>query len=385
MKIAFITHRYFPERGGVEETIRGLSREFRRLGHRVIVLAGRRDRSQPLRTAFEGTSVIRFPMVRDFVPLSRFGTHAREQASVRHTVSFLHRALHDFQPDIINVQYDGTPLLFTLLAASDLPAPVIATLQGYAQQCYHRNGAYSRLLFRALLRGCDYVIGNSDSMLRDARRIVPSITRRSCVIPNGVDLREFRSRRPHPHPRPYILALGRMDPLKGFDLLLLAFAELLRHRQDTDLLLAGEGWLKPGLQELSRKLGLERHVRFLGEADRKKVVQLLNGCRFLVVPSTVEPFGIVNLEGMAAGKAVVAFSVGGIPEVVQTGRTGILVPCPDITRLTQAMLRLLEDPERAKRYGTHGRLRSERFDWPIVARRYLTLFSRLRNGTGNAS
>jgi starch synthase len=104
-----------------------------------------------------------------------------------------------------------------------------------------------------------------------------------------------------------------------------------------------------------------------------------------VLPSRYEPFGIVNLEAMAAGKAVIATDVGGVAEVVRAGETGLLVaPQDNPAALAAACMDLLADPARTAALGAAGRREAARYDWPRIAGRYLDLYSALggRTGTG---
>ena len=108
--------------------------------------------------------------------------------------------------------------------------------------------------------------------------------------------------------------MGRLTRKKGFDLLLQALVQLECLRTAWILILAGEGEELTALKEQARQLGLERRVHFRGRASQEEIVRLLNGCLFLAIPSRVEPFGIVALEGLAAGKRILAMRVGGMAE-----------------------------------------------------------------------
>ncbi|EQD38607.1 glycosyl transferase group 1 [mine drainage metagenome] len=96
-----------------------------------------------------------------------------------------------------------------------------------------------------------------------------------------------------------------------------------------------------------------------------------------VLPSHMEPFGIVLLEAMAAGLPVVATSVGGIPEVVHSGLTGLLVPPRDPAALARALDTLVADPQLRSRFGDRGRARAEEFSWPRLIPKFLELFREL--------
>jgi starch synthase len=114
---------------------------------------------------------------------------------------------------------------------------------------------------------------------------------------------------------------------------------------------------------------------------RPSVIQLLTHALAFVCPSVYEPLGIVNLEAMACGTAVVASRVGGIPEVVDDGVTGLLVPPDDPAALAGALNALVRDPGRADAYGRAGRERAvAEFSWPTVAAATADLYAELAGG-----
>jgi alpha-maltose-1-phosphate synthase len=109
--------------------------------------------------------------------------------------------------------------------------------------------------------------------------------------------------------------------------------------------------------------------------EKTEVIQLLSHATVFVCPSVYEPLGIVNLEAMACGTAVVASRVGGIPEVVLEGETGLLVPPADPGALADAVNELVADPDRAAAMGETGRRRAvERFSWRAIAEQTLELY-----------
>jgi starch synthase len=114
---------------------------------------------------------------------------------------------------------------------------------------------------------------------------------------------------------------------------------------------------------------------------KPSVIQLLSHALAFVCPSVYEPLGIVNLEAMACGTAVVASRVGGIPEVVSDGVTGLLVPPDDPAALAAALNALVRDPARAARYGQAGRDRAvAEFSWQTVAAETAALYAELVRG-----
>jgi glycosyltransferase involved in cell wall biosynthesis len=142
--------------------------------------------------------------------------------------------------------------------------------------------------------------------------------------------------------------------------LLRAFRAVVDQRPDARLEIAGRGVLEPGLRDLTRQLGLEDSVSFLGHVT--PVQQAVEGASAVVVPSLGEGFGMVALEAMERARPVIAASIGGLGDLVRDDETGLLVPPGDAEALAAAMLALAAEPERAVAMGRAGRARAiERF------------------------
>ena len=147
------------------------------------------------------------------------------------------------------------------------------------------------------------------------------------------------------------------------------------------LWLVGDGPLRPAVEKAIVKMGLERKVLFLGIRD--DVPQLLAASDVFVLSSDYEGVPLTVLEAMAAGKPVVATAVGGVPELIEDGETGILVPPRNPEALAQGILRLAKDASLRQRMGKAARERAqERFDISRTAREYEALYLRLLKECG---
>jgi glycosyltransferase involved in cell wall biosynthesis len=164
---------------------------------------------------------------------------------------------------------------------------------------------------------------------------------------------------PEPPPsdgNPRLLCVGRLVPVKGHDTLLRAFAEARAAVPALTLDIAGDGPLRAGLEQLAAELGLDGAVRFLGRVDN--VASEMERSFAVVVPSRGEGFGMVALEAAERGRPVIASAVGGLPEIVEDGVTGSLVPSDDVASLAAAIVGLVRDPERAAAMGRAARERA---------------------------
>jgi glycosyltransferase involved in cell wall biosynthesis/GT2 family glycosyltransferase len=170
-----------------------------------------------------------------------------------------------------------------------------------------------------------------------------------------------------------VLMLARLHEEKGHRYLFDAIPSILSHYRRVVFLLAGEGPHREHLEADIRERGLQDAVRFLGQRD--DVARLISLASVVVVPSLAESFGFVVLEAMSLGKPVVAAATGGIPELVTDGENGLLVPPADSRALSDAILRVIQNPEWAGRLAECGRTRVRAFSFERMIRAYEGVYS----------
>jgi glycosyltransferase involved in cell wall biosynthesis len=186
---------------------------------------------------------------------------------------------------------------------------------------------------------------------------------------------------------PVVGNIAALVPHKGQRYLIDAAPTVVRAMPDTQILIFGEGELRPALLRQIKHLGLEHHVRLVG--FRPDILSLLKGLDIFVMSSITEGLGTSILDAMAASKAVVATTSGGIPEVVEDGVTGVLVPPQNAPALAEAILRLLKDAPLRRRMGEAGlaRVRGQ-FNVDRMVDETLAVYervagTRLASGNGN--
>jgi glycosyltransferase involved in cell wall biosynthesis len=214
---------------------------------------------------------------------------------------------------------------------------------------------------RRVAQNCDRVVAISE-FIRDrvlATSRVPAS--RISIVTNVVDVDLFRPD-PREANRSGILFVGRIAAEKGVAPLIEGMAAVARHSPQTTLSIVGpdqdgteRGSYMRECKTLVSRLGLERNVRFAGAVPNRELPALLRRSQILAVPSVWgEPLGVVVLEGLACGIPVVASRVGGIPELIEEGRTGLLVPPADPSALGRALLSALHDDALQERASTCG-------------------------------
>ena len=216
------------------------------------------------------------------------------------------------------------------------------------------------------------------------------------VIPPGVDLSaftplpppgNFRNQYPELTGRTLILFLSRLDPVKGLDLLLPAFAQARQARPDVALALAGRGAseYEGRLQRWIRELGLQSDVLFTGFLESEQKMAALADCDLFVLPSYSESFGVAVVEAMACGKPVLISDQVAIHREVAQHDAGLVVPCA-VDALASALLRLVDEPDLRDGLGRNGRrLAEERYALESVGeqlrQRYLEVLDRSAAGS----
>jgi alpha-maltose-1-phosphate synthase len=237
------------------------------------------------------------------------------------------------------------------------------------------------------------VVAVSEGMRADVQTAYPEISpERIRVIRNGIDTTEYA---PDPRTdvlerhgvdlrsrdRPYVIFVGRITRQKGLPVLLRAGSRLIPEAQL--VICAGQADTQEQLAEVTELVAGLRASRsgvlWIPEMlPKREVIQLLSHATVFACPSVYEPLGIVNLEAMACGTAVVGSRTGGIPEVVADGETGLLVPPGDDEQLAAALNALLADPDRARAMGQAGRKRAvAEFGWPAIAAQTAALYAEL--------
>jgi glycosyltransferase involved in cell wall biosynthesis len=168
--------------------------------------------------------------------------------------------------------------------------------------------------------------------------------------------------------------MGSFSHKKGFDVLLRAFASVAAEDASIHLVMAGAGKELTAYTALVGAHDMLDRVHFVGIVEGVCKIQLYQHCLFFVSSSRREPFAVVNLEALAAGKPLVATAVGGNVEVVSEGGNGFLVPPDDPEVLSRRMLTLLKDPALRARMGRLSSDLARRYDWHVILPQYSAAF-----------
>jgi phosphatidylinositol alpha-1,6-mannosyltransferase len=293
------------------------------------------------------------------------------------------------RPDVIHAHWFVPQGIVAVLVGRILQIPVVLTAHG--ADVYGLRGRLLDTLRRAVASRCDAVTVVS----RDMAKALPQATSgrgdRPKVMPMGVDTQRFSGERArNGDSEQTVLFVGRLARKKGVEYLIRAFPAVLACHPAARLLVVGDGPCRGELETLSSQLQLQDSVRFAGAQPPATLPRFYQSSRLFVGPSVVarsgdtEAFGLVFVEAMAAGCPVVATAVGGIPEVVIAGRTGLIVEPESPGSLAAAINRLLDSPAEAGRMGALARRWARRkFDWRQVARGYAGVLAQAARKNGD--
>ena len=346
------------QRGGVATVVNTLALRLTAKGHRVFFFhpgAVETIAAKTTKAGFPGFELnLRVPFLPERPVRSALGFLLTLPRTMHQLLSFLrHQAI-----DVVNIHYPIPAFIHFALCHLLRPFVLIVSAHGADFRPRGRRPTRQPLALRCLVRSCHRLTAPSAAYLEEILADFPAARERAAAVHNGIDLEDFPTAN-HEQERtePYILCVAAHNEVKGLDVLLRAVALLRSRGDDTPVVLAGDGPLRPELEQLTKRLGVADGVRFVGRQELGPLRDLLQRCTLVVVPSRSESFGIAALEAMAVGKPVVATRVGGIPEVVVDGQTGLLVPPEDEEALCAAMHRLLGDRDLQLRLGRAGRLR----------------------------
>lgn len=245
-------------------------------------------------------------------------------------LNFQHYVLEHGPPDMITVQgaYPGAIIGNYLSEKYDIPYTVHVRLGGYMFEQLLNEVSSMKNELLASINSADQIFTTSLFQSEGLKKWIS----KSSVLYNPVDTTFFK---PSENEEKYIIAIGRLEKEKGFDLLI----DAIKGTPDVHLKIGGTGSEEGKLKQQVINNQLEDRVEFLGELDREKVKRSITNCQFLVLPSRYETFGNVLLEAMSCGKPVVATKCGGAEEII-TVKTGYLceINSKDLSRSILTMM-----------------------------------------------
>lgn len=256
--------------------------------------------------------------------------------------------LRDFRPQLIHAHFATRATAMAREFAADLGVPYTFTA--------HRYDIFDKPPkdFRARADGAAAVVTVSEANVEYMERSFGIGRARMRLIPCGIDTEQFRPGGVRIEP-PHIVCVARLEPVKNHAMLLQACALLRGRGLDFRCVLIGDGKSREAVAEERARLGLEDIVLMTGAADQDQVCRWWQGAAIAVLPSNSEGMPVSLMEAGACGLPIVATAVGGIPEMLAHGVSGLLIPPGDAAALASALEELLRDPAKRAAYGAAAR------------------------------
>ncbi|MFE1308914.1 glycosyltransferase family 4 protein [Streptomyces sp. NPDC058755] len=313
-----------------------------------VILPGHGRLAEHLRADSVPVRTADFPILRRSLLAPR--PLAALAAQAWSTVRGLAASIRSMAPDVVYVNTITLP--HWLAAGRKARVGVIC----HVHELDQLPGPLASVLLSPLLLA-DRLIVNSQATQRYVRSRLPGVGSRASLVYNGFDMAATLPPPPSFGRRRRLLLVGRLSPRKGQDVAIEALSLLVQRGHDVVLELVGDTfdgyqWYEAGLRRQAASLGLADRVEFTGY--RTDTSSAYAKADVILVPSTLESFGNVAVEGLAAGRPVLATAVGGLPEIVEDGVNGILFPPGDAAALAAGVGHLLSDPAKAAVMGAHG-------------------------------
>lgn len=383
--------------------VHDIVRHLVKLGHRVCVVAPAAA-GVPLRAEMDGVQIRRFRL--DLPDDLAYGKVAQSKVTLAGRLKRLtvmggylkgqYRAVLDaakeFEPDVLHGHWAIPTGPAIVAAARRLNVPSVITMHGGDVYVNKAEGYdfptrfYVRPILEWTLRKASALTAISDDCIEHALR-AGAPRDHIHLIMNGADLARFSplppGQTPHPFGPKMIFACRQLFPRKGIRFLISAAAALRSRHPELELVIAGDGFERPELEKQAADLGIGDVTTFLSWVANADLPQYFRACAVSVIPSLEEGFGIPAAEAAGCEVPVVASDAGGLPEVVQNGVTGFVVPKGNVPALTEAIDKLLSDPGLGVRMGKAGRERAlARFDWARSAEKFADLYESLIQARG---
>jgi glycosyltransferase involved in cell wall biosynthesis len=388
MRVLLLNYEYPPCGSGAGLATQALAEGLASRGLTVDVVTGAARASSEARLLWDGDAADEGVLAVHRVASRRRAAH---EAGARGAAGYLVAATPLVRRLLGRERYDVVHFVFSLPTAAMLPvldlhgAPVVVSLRGSDVPGFDASLSGLRRAHRLLhpltrwiWRRADRVVVPSESLGQLARRTAPRL--RYSVVHGGVDLARFRPRlapRRRPDGVVRCLAVARLVERNGLDHLIDALGLLERGRYRLEI--AGTGPCEPALRERVRRLGLEPVVRFAGWLDHAELARRYREADLFTLVPAVESFGNAFLEALASGLPVVGSTAGGIPELVEHARHGLLVSPGHPHELADAIVRLGADPRLRAEIAHRNRADAERgHSWDRTTTRYLSLYRGLQ-------
>ncbi|MBU0501641.1 MAG: glycosyltransferase family 4 protein [bacterium] len=379
MKICMVVPFFYPHTGGTEKYVKDLSIALLNDGHEVTVISTNlpAEKNAPAEEMMNGFKVIRLPadLKLSYIPVTKkkFDLKMLEGYDIVHvhvpSFGFLREIVGKVpQPVIVTYHCDIT------VSEKYMGIPV----PGFLIKLVEHS---SNIMARMLLKKADVVYNTTKTYAETSPvlRHIPNVKN----IPIGIfhdhidEMHKKLGLTEKDKKRNQILWLGRMAGNKGCDYMVKAMPSILKDFPDTKLVICGDGEEKAHINDLIDKFGIRKSIEMYGMVTFEEIVRIYYSSLVYVFPSInrLEAFGIVQLEAFANYTPVICTDIPGPNAVMDVGTTGLIVPKQDPKAISDAVIKMLSNPDKAIEMGKAGRkLVETKYHWPVIVKQVLGIY-----------
>ncbi len=385
MKVCFVNALFYPFRGGTENHMFELGEALVKQGIEVHVVTARlkgtktEEKINCLKIHRVPAKIVKIPGLYP-PPLVLCPNFLQYLQKIDERENFDLFHLHGrWFPDFTVVgkycKKTNKPFVLTLHNARPIGISAAYTIFG---------SAYEMAIGKKVIKRADELIAVSKWTRDDVAKYDIPINKFT-VIYNGINAREFSSKYNSKVKKQFqmenkdvlLVWVGRVIAQKGLKYLIKAMQLVLKENPTAKLLIIGTGTDLKKLKKLTSELGIGESIIFYGaENNRKKLNDLLRGCNAFVFPSIWEPFGIVAIEAMASGLPVIGVCTGGIPEIVENGKNGLLCPPKNVTELTNTINKFIKIKNKNKLKRNALKTARKKFNWEKIAKQTIKVYKK---------
>ncbi len=386
MNILIISHFFPPHKGGVETASYNTAKKLANLGHNVVVLTSKCEKSSPKYQKMDGFYVYRFrsfypPEVRGIPQTSSFGIMPK-------AIFKLPKIIKKHQIQLIHAEGRLFPITFTTALFNKLiyKRPIYLTIQGRLEIGFSGliENLFDKIITKNLYQKFKKIICVSESLKK--RLITFKIKpEKLIVIPNGVDLTVFSRNKTSKYLDQYlkdkknfkkIVFVGRLDTQKGVEYLIKAIPYVIKEVKKVHFFILGNGNLEAQLKKLAKSLKISSHLTFLNMIPLEKMPDFYSSADIFCLPSIHEGFPLSIAEALSIGLIIVASSTEGIPEAIIEGKNGFLVKPKNVDLLSKKLIKalMLSNEEIIEIENNNVKLANDKYSWDKITQQILEVY-----------
>lgn len=266
--------------------------------------------------------------------------------------------------------------------------PYVAT--AHAGDIFPLKSSFFKFFSVLAVKNSDFCTANSSYTKKELKKIL--VKKEISIIPMGVDLQLFTQknkntglRRKFGIKKEFILSVGRLAEKKGIKYLVMAMKDVIKEFPESKLIIVGDGPERSNLEILTKELSLGKNILFVGKIENKHLPEFYATADLFVGPSIIaesgdtEGLGVVFLEALASGTCVIGSNVGGIPDIIEHNRTGLLVKQKDSAQLSKSIIRLLHNEKLRKNLALNGHRKvKDLYSWDLIGKKFNEMFSQIK-------